>query len=108
MVDNPIEFADSWNFGPLAEDNLTVEELVTIALTTWGKGEYIKPTMTGQPHEAGLLKLDISKTINALGWKPKYSANTAIERTLEWYQKISSDISGKELVEEQITSFIHA
>lgn len=107
MVDNPVEFADSWNFGPLAEDNLTVEKLVNIALKIWGRGEYQKPTLMGEPHEAGLLKLDISKTINALGWKPKYNAKIAISKTLDWYQKSTSDTSGKELTAEQITSFIH-
>lgn len=87
MADDPIQFADSWNFGPLPADNLSVEELVTIALHSWGKGEYQKPTLTGEPHEAGLLKLDINKTMNVLGWKPKYMAATAIQNTLDWYKR---------------------
>ncbi len=107
MVDDPILVADSWNFGPLPEDNLTVEELVMLALEKWGKGEYIKPDLKGEPHEAGLLKLDISKTVNSLGWKPKYKAKRAIDTTLEWYQKVNTGESGVTLVNNQITAFLH-
>lgn len=107
MVDNPIVFSDSWNFGPQPEDNLTVEDLVNIALATWGTGQYNKPALNGEPHEAGLLKLDISKTVNMLGWKPKYNAQVSIQKTLEWYRKNEAEAGGKELLAQQITSFIN-
>jgi CDP-glucose 4,6-dehydratase len=86
MVDDPIKYANAWNFGPLAEDNLTVGSLVEIAIKAWGKGDYKTPILTNQPHEAGLLKLDISKTVSELGWQPKYNSRKAIELTLEWYK----------------------
>jgi CDP-glucose 4,6-dehydratase len=87
MTDEPIKYADSWNFGPLAEDNMTVGDLVQIAIKTWGSGNYETPQLTHQLHEAGLLKLDISKTMNELKWKPKYNSYKAIEMTLQWYKK---------------------
>ena len=40
-------------------------------------------------HEAGLLKLDISKTMNQLDWKPKLNAAKAIEKTISWYKEIA-------------------
>lgn len=86
MVDNPILFAESWNFGPYAEDNLTVEELVKIAISLWETGSYETPPMTNQPHEANLLMLDISKTIQVLGWKPQWNAKKAIENTIKAYR----------------------
>ncbi len=85
MMDDPKKYADAWNFGPFAEDSLNVGELVEIAISAWGKGEYKTPSLTNQPHEAGLLKLDISKTTNELGWQPQYNSRKAIEMTLEWY-----------------------
>jgi CDP-glucose 4,6-dehydratase len=87
MVDDPIKYADAWNFGPFVEDSLTVSELVEIAISAWGKGEFKTPSMTNQPHEAGLLKLDISKTIKELGWQPQCNSRKAIEMTLEWYKE---------------------
>jgi CDP-glucose 4,6-dehydratase len=41
-----------------------------------------------QPHEAGLLKLDIGKTISQLGWKPKLKSLNAIEQTMNWYKRV--------------------
>ena len=90
LTENPIKYADAWNFGPMAEDNLSVEDLVKIAIEVWGAGKYDTPALKGQPHEAGLLKLDISKAINELDWKPKWTAKQAIEKTMSWY-KVSRD-----------------
>jgi len=106
MVDDPIRYAESWNFGPFAEDNLTVEALVQMALAKWGGGDYQKPLLVGEPHEAGLLKLDISKSVNELGWKPKFDARKAIEITLEWYKKITSNtVNEIELVSNTILDY---
>lgn len=79
-------YGGAWNFGPLAGDNSRVEELVQSALHVWGSGDYDKPELKNQPHEAGLLKLDISKAQNVLGWNPKYNSAQAIERTISWYK----------------------
>lgn len=86
LFEKPTEYASAWNFGPYAEDNLKVEELVQTAISIWGEGNYEIPALTNQPHEAGLLMLDISKTINELGWKPKWNAKKAIENTIKAYQ----------------------
>lgn len=90
MVDDPVKFAEAWNFGPFPEDNLTVVELSKIAIDIWGKGTYETPNLEGEPHEAGLLKLDISKTTNVLKWTPKYNADKAIAETINWYKHKSN------------------
>jgi CDP-glucose 4,6-dehydratase len=89
LIENPEKFIGSYNFGPFAEDNLTVEELVKQAILAWGTGTYVTPELVNQPHEAGLLKLDISKAINELSWRPKYDAKKAIAVTLDWYKAFS-------------------
>ncbi len=89
MVDDPVKFSDSWNFGPYSEDTLTVIGLVEMAIDIWGKGNYTTPKLINQPHEAGLLKLDISKTINELNWKPLINSKNAIKMTLDWYKEYS-------------------
>lgn len=104
MVDDPIKYADAWNFGPVAEDNLTVGDLVEIAISAWGKGNYQTPVMTNQPHEAGLLKLDISKTIYELGWQPQYNSRKAVELTLEWYKAYKDNNHSQ--TGEQIQQFV--
>jgi len=100
LLENPIKFAEAWNFGPYAEDNLVVEDLVKMALETWGNGNYHTPTLLNQPHEAGLLKLDINKTINELNWKPKWNAKAAIEKTLNWYFHNTTSNSFQEVMDD--------
>ena len=107
MIDDPLTFSDAWNFGPLSEDNLTVEELVNVALQTWGKGTYQKPGLPDQPHEAGLLKLDISNTVANMGWTPKFTARVAIQNTLEWYLKVEQGEQAVDLTRQQIAHFSH-
>jgi CDP-glucose 4,6-dehydratase len=106
LADNPLGFSGAWNFGPYAEDNKLVEELVQDALEIWGSGTYDKPVLVGQPHEAGLLKLDISKAVNELNWKPQYAASKAIAKTLQWYKAYSQDPATiQQFTLEQIQAF---
>ncbi len=100
--DNHYETA--YNFGPFNNDELTVEELVNIAIESWGAGKYSSPLLKDQPHEAGILKLDINRAINHLGWKPKWTAKEAIKQTIEWYKKASS-IDPRESVIEQLNNY---
>ncbi|AMR27100.1 CDP-glucose 4,6-dehydratase [Hymenobacter psoromatis] len=87
MAAVPAEQGGAWNFGPYAEDNRTVGDLVQTAIGIWGSGSYESSQLANQPHEAGLLKLDISKATNLLGWLPKYKATEAILVTINWYKE---------------------
>ena len=82
----PIKYATAWNFGPYMADTLTVGEVVDKVIKIWGEGEAEIKQNANAPHEAGLLMLDISKSINELGWKPKWNAKIAIENTIKAYQ----------------------
>lgn len=104
MQQDPVKFADAWNFGPFNEDNLTVEELVKIAIETWGDGRMEKVQQATAPHEAGLLKLDINKTINELGWKPRMNASDAIATTIDWYRQTET-ADARKLVEADILKY---
>jgi CDP-glucose 4,6-dehydratase len=105
LIDNPLEFSDSWNFGPMADDKLTVKELVESSIHFWGNGKYSTPHLKDQPHEAELLKLDISKTINELKWQPKLSSLNAIKLSIGWY-KANTENSYIQ-TRDQITDFIN-
>jgi len=83
----PALYSKAYNFGPLPEDHLTVKQLVGAVLAGWGSGNWTDNSDPKQPHEAGLLKLDISRARNELNWGPRLSANQAIEWTINWYKK---------------------
>jgi CDP-glucose 4,6-dehydratase len=106
MCECPEEFNSSWNFGPNMEDNVTVKNLSEISLKIWGSGEILMPTLIDQPHEATFLRLDISKTVNQIGWKPKMNSTEAIEMTLAFYKAYHQNKTC--LVEDQIIKYINS
>ena len=90
MYRNGIKFADAWNFGPNEDNNLTVEKLMRPIIKYWGKGNY-EVDSSENPHEAGLLKLDISKARSLLKWKPIYNIHETIRETVTWYKQFYSN-----------------
>ncbi len=94
LHDDPVKYSGAYNFGPNPADHLTVNELVEMAISTWGSGDlpagqasWKDTSDTNQVHEANLLKLDINKSKQVLGWQPKLDAATAIDWTIKWYTK---------------------
>ncbi|MEO6729918.1 MAG: CDP-glucose 4,6-dehydratase [Ferruginibacter sp.] len=86
------EFSGAYNFGPLPDDHLPVKELVEIALDCWGAGNWLDKSAANQPHEAGLLQLDIQKAKAALNWQPKLISKEAIRWTIDWYKQAPGDV----------------
>lgn len=87
LNEEPLKYSGAYNFGPLPYDHLPVKELVNLSLECWGNGSWIDTSDSTQPHEAGLLKLDISKAKNVLNWSPKLSSKEAVQWTIDWYKK---------------------
>ncbi|MEJ7740620.1 MAG: CDP-glucose 4,6-dehydratase [Chitinophagaceae bacterium] len=87
---DPEHYSGAYNFGPYAEDVLTVVNLVQLAMEKWQGGAYEIIQSVNQPHEAGLLKLDINKTMQELKWKPAMNAAQAITLTIDWYKQYYS------------------
>ena len=79
------KYAQAWNFGPLIENYINVEELVRKTIKYWGSGEYeIVPNP--EISESQFLRLNCEKSNNLLGWKPKYNINETLEKTISWYK----------------------
>lgn len=107
LYENPLEYSQAFNFGPNATDALAVEEMVKIAVDSWGNGTYQIQSSANQPHEAGLLKLDISKALKELNWKPKLNASQAVSLTIDWYKAyFHNTINMSDFTEQQIKYFI--
>lgn len=79
------QFAQAWNFGPDQTGNRSVEQVLSALSRHWN-GLRWEVSATPQPHEAGLLQLDISKARRALGWNPVWGIDQALEMTAAWYR----------------------
>jgi len=87
LNEKPKKYSKAYNFGPLPKDHLTVKQIVKIAIKNWGSGEWQNVSVAEQPHEAGLLKLDISLIKKELSWKPKLTSGEAIKWAIDWYKQ---------------------
>ena len=92
LNEEPVKFSGAYNFGPLPDDHLQVKDLVNLALECWGNGSWLDNSDTTQPHEAGLLKLDIGKSMTNLKWHPKLTSKEAIQWTIDWYKQKEENI----------------
>jgi CDP-glucose 4,6-dehydratase len=98
-------YAGPWNFGPHQDDSLAVGELVERLISKWpGKATWVQDTRS-HPHEAGSLRLDTSKTIQQLGWKPRLVVTEALDWIVDWYARYFQDAKAKALCLEQIKRF---
>lgn len=91
LQQDPTGYSQAFNFGPDINDALPVKKMVEMAIESWESGSYFINKTAGQPHEAGLLKLDISKALTKLKWTPKFNADKAIEYTINWYKRFYFD-----------------
>jgi CDP-glucose 4,6-dehydratase len=87
LQQNPVGFSKAYNIGPLPADHLTVKQLVEMSIDRWGTGSWKDVSDPDQPHEAGLLKLDITRALKELAWQPRLNAAAAIQWTIDWYRK---------------------
>ena len=97
--------ASAWNFGPEPEGNQTVAAVLDRLREHW-------PDLTWrhahgpQPHEAGLLSLDISRARTELGWRPVWNLGEALGATARWYRSFYG--TGRVSSREQLGEYVHA
>ena len=102
-------FAGSYNVGPDEASCLTTGELVTLFCRKWNQAAGTSITWTnkydGGPHEANFLKLDCSKLKKTFGWLPRWHVETAIEKTVEWFQVYFAKGDVPACMQKQISEF---
>ncbi len=85
LLEDGKKYAEGFNFGPREESVLRVAEVAQKVVENYGRGEVIVHKKDNL-HEANLLMLNIEKAEQVLGWTPTYTADLAIERTVDWYK----------------------
>lgn len=79
-------FAQGWNFGPRDDDVQPVSWILDHMVARWGRDASWQLDASQQPHEAQLLKLDISKARAKLHWQPRWSLPQALDSIIDWQQ----------------------
>ncbi|MCK4825478.1 CDP-glucose 4,6-dehydratase [bacterium] len=79
---------ESFNFGPKAEQNYTVQKLIKDISVYWDfKDDEVAYSVTQNDsfHEAGLLKLNCDKALYYFNWMPTLEYEQMIEFVAHWY-----------------------
>lgn len=85
LYNAPKEFAEGWNFGPNEDDAKPVDWILNRLVTQWPNASW-QLDNGSHPHEAGYLKLDISKVKARLNWQPTWHLENTLARIIRWHQ----------------------
>lgn len=99
------KYAGHYNIGPNDEDCISTGELVGLFIKYWDKANY-KTINNDGPHEANYLKLDSSKARKTFNWAPKWNAEKAVEKTVEWYKSFRDDENLTAISDKQIKEYV--
>ena len=99
-------FAEGWNFGPSEEDARPVQWIVDRLASAWGDGANWRLDEDEQPHEANVLKLDISKARSRLAWSPHWSLDEALTKIVGWHKSWRAGEDARAICLDQIASFV--
>ena len=107
MAENPGKYDQAWNFGPQNNDSKSVLEVLNIFYRANNLTLNHIFNFDNNLHEAGILKLDISKSASILKWAPYLETELAIKLTANWYYRFMDGVSAIELVNNDIKYFLN-
>jgi len=98
--------AQGWNFGPRLEDAVPVAILADRLVTLWGAGACWQPSGGDHPHEAATLRLKADAAERELGWRPRLTADEALDWTVRWYRAVAKGADMADVSRRQISEYL--
>lgn len=89
LLEGEQNLADAWNFGPSNYDFIEVIDIVNIFEKYWTSLTFLEKTVLKDKEdylEYEVLKLDSSKALSKLSWRPTWSIDKTFFKTVEWYK----------------------
>lgn len=87
LFDKPGLHAEPFNFGPQAQQNHSVLQLVQEMAMHWKRVQWKDVSdLVGGPYESGLLKLNCDKALHFLNWHAVMGFEDTVQMTAEWYK----------------------
>ncbi|MGN1109854.1 MAG: CDP-glucose 4,6-dehydratase [Oscillospiraceae bacterium] len=101
---NP-NLADCYNIGP--DESISNERLVELFCSAWGKEDsWVNINNTDSPYEADKLELDCTKIRNVLQWKPLWTTEEAVQKSVEWSKAYINGENTMVIMEKQIREYL--
>lgn len=99
------KYAAAWNFGPINQPHITVNELIQTVMKLWDEKLTILTPTTNTPYESPILTLNSTKSVKELEWVPKLSTKKSIAWTVDWYLNYISGENMAWFTRQQINAF---
>jgi CDP-glucose 4,6-dehydratase len=100
-------FGEAWNFGPNHEDMKPVAWIARKISNQFGASlAFSKTPKMKRLHEASTLRLDSAKARQVLGWHPRWSLETAVDRTMTWYRAYMDGRNMRKICDQQIEEYL--
>jgi len=85
LYEDQKEYAEGWNFGPNEQDVKPVDWILDRMISKWPNSSW-ELDQNSNPHEAGFLKLDITKAKSKLDWHPVWELSHTLEKIIGWHR----------------------
>ncbi len=105
LYEQPLNYAQAWNFGSIDEDAKPVSWILDKMTSHWQNASWQLDEHV-QPHEARYLKLDSSKAKNRLNWQPTWRLAQTLEKIILWHQAWLAGENMKSVCFQEITSYV--
>lgn len=100
----------SWNFGPSHDEILPVSKVADMFATAWGSNArwaaLPSDASQKQKREARFLAVDSSLARRDLGWRPRWTVEEAVHRTVVWYRDQAAGGRSDRLVDRDVSDFL--
>jgi len=106
LYNDPQDYAEGWNFGPKDEDAKPVDWILDKMVDKWQGNASWQLDNDSHPHEAGFLKLDISKAKSKLNWQPTWQLEKTLERTIQWHQMWLNKVDMQHICLNEINDYM--
>ena len=98
----------AWNYGPAQESHRTVTDLADVLIERWGEGETVVTAAAENWKETAMLYLNCDKTLQQVGWRPRWDFEATIQATVDWYRCWTKGVDPWKLSCSQIGRYMEA
>jgi CDP-glucose 4,6-dehydratase len=102
LLEGRREMESAWNFGPVSAASVSVQDIIATMKARMPSLHAVFEPQAGSPPESRLLRVDCSKAVSRLGWRPLWE-DQMFERTIEWYRSFYED--NKVISEQQLDDY---
>ena len=78
----------AYNFGPGKQDTYSVKHVATLASSYWPDAQIEWGTPTNHFHESSCISINANKSLERLGFRPRWNTHESIFRSINWYREV--------------------